>query len=123
VPGAASLAALPRASSTSSVDGYAVKLTHGQLRAGTDARMTFSVTRSGKPVTALQRYLGAYGHLVGLRIPNLAYSHVHPTGEDLKMGSIVFNAELPKAATYRLFLQFRAGGTVHTAPFTITAAR
>jgi hypothetical protein len=122
-PGQASLASLPRASSTSTIDGYTVTLAHGRLRAGTEAQMTFTVTRGGAPVTALQRYLGAYGHLVALRDPNLAYTHVHPTGENLRTGGIAFNAELPSAATYRLFLQFRAGGTVHTAPFTIVVGR
>ncbi|MHB8659588.1 MAG: hypothetical protein ACYC91_16885 [Solirubrobacteraceae bacterium] len=119
VPGSASLASLPSPSSASAVDGYSVSLTHGAFRAGAEAQLKFTITRDGKPVTALETYLGAYGHLVALRKPNLAYAHVHPTGESLKMGSIVFAAELPKAATYRLFLQFQAAGTVHTAPFTI----
>jgi hypothetical protein len=123
VPGSTTLAPLPSPSSTSSVDAYSVTLAHGPLRAGTEAQMTFTVTRDGKPVTTLERYLGAYGHLVALRNPDLAYSHVHPTGDDLKTGSIVFTAELPKAATYRLFLQLQAAGTVHTAPFTIVAGR
>jgi hypothetical protein len=123
VPGKASLAPLPSPASTSSVDGYSVSLAHGPLHAGTEAQLTFAVTRGGKPVAALQRYLGAYGHLVALRKPNLAYAHVHPTGEDLKMGTIIFAAELPKAASYRLFLQFQAGGTVHTAPFTLIVGR
>jgi hypothetical protein len=123
VPGKASPAPLPSPSSTSSADGYSVRLAHGPLRAGAEAQMTFTVTHGGMPVTGLERYLGAYGHLVALRKPNLAYSHVHPNGENLKTGSIVFAAELPNAATYRLFLQFKAAGTVHTAPFTITAGR
>ena len=39
------------------------------------------VTRDGRPVTDLQPYLGAYGHLVALRGGDLAYLHVHPDGE------------------------------------------
>ena len=37
-------------------------------------------TRDGQPVTALQPYLGAFGHLVALREGDLAYLHVHPEG-------------------------------------------
>lgn len=33
---------------------------------------------------------------------------------------ITFSADSPAAGTYRMFLQFRTGGKVHTAPFTAT---
>ena len=39
------------------------------------------VPRTASPVTDLQPYLGAYGHLVALRGGDLAYLHVHPDGE------------------------------------------
>lgn len=83
--------------------------------------MSFTITRSGQPVTALQPYLGAYGHLVALRHPDIAYSHVHPVGQQLRHGQITFDAELPTAGTYRLFVQFRAGSRVHTAAFAVIA--
>ena len=40
--------------------------------------LTLTVTKDGQPVTDLQPYLGAYGHLVALRAGDLAYLHVHP---------------------------------------------
>ena len=80
--------------------------------------MSFEIGRDGEPVRSLQPYLGAYGHLVALHAPDLAYSHVHPVGEDLAAGTIAFDAELAKPGPYRLFVQFRAGGEVHTAAFT-----
>lgn len=64
----------------------------------------------------------SYGHLVALRKPDLAYSHVHPTAEDLKTGAIRFSADFPTAGDYRLYLQFRTNGRVHTAEFTVTVA-
>ena len=118
-PGASTAAALPAPSTTAIADGYRVSLTRpARLVAGKESPLTFRVTRGGRAVTGLQPYLGASGHLVALHAPDLAYSHVHPTGQDLAHGSITFDAELHKAGSYRLFVQFRTGGAVHTAAFT-----
>jgi hypothetical protein len=64
-------------------------------------------------VRDLEPYLGAYGHLVALHAPDLAYSHVHPEGE-----GVAFEADLDPSSRYRLYLQFKHGGRVHTAEFT-----
>jgi hypothetical protein len=117
--------ALPEPQRTVTVDGYTVTLT-GDLRAGTSSKLTLSVTRNGAPVTNLQPYLGAYGHLVALRTADLAYLHVHPDGTPgdgaTKAGpDVTFYAEVPSSGGYRLFLDFQHGGVVRTAEFTATA--
>jgi hypothetical protein len=109
---------LPPVSTTAAVDGYSVRLSHETLRAGKEAQLRFVVTRGGKPVPSFQSYVGHRGHLVALRDGDLAYSHVHPLPQG-GPGEIVFHTELPAARSYRLFLQFKRGGTVHTAPFTV----
>jgi hypothetical protein len=114
-------------STTATVDGYAVRL-DGELVAGRTSKVTLTVTRDGRPVTDLQPYLGAYGHLVALRTGDLAYLHVHPDGEPgdgrTKPGpTVTFYAEVPSAGTYRLFLDFQHGGTVRTAEFTVEGVR
>ena len=119
VPGKVKRVPLPAPSSMSRVDGYSVMSAHGALNAGREEQLTFAVVRSGRPVTDLQPYLGTYGHLVALRKPDLAYSHIHPVADDRRAGTITFDAEFPNAGTYGLFLQFRAEGAVHTAPFTV----
>ena len=122
-PGRATDVPLPRPSLHASVDGYDVELQRpAVLEAGADAQLTFRITRRGRPVTDLEPYLGAYGHLVALHAPELAYSHVHPNGEDRAAGAITFDAELHEPGTYRLFLQFQIRGRVHTAAFTQTAS-
>jgi len=68
------------------------------------------------------RYLGAYGHLVALHAPELAYSHVHPNGEDRAKAAITFDTELHRAGPYRLFMQFQTRGRVHTVAFTQTVS-
>ena len=108
--------ALPAPADTATTStGYDVQLA-GASAAGAESELTFTVTRDGEPV-AVEPYLGAGGHLVALREGDLAYLHVHPTGE-AGGSSIAFATEFPSEARYRLFLQFKHEGEVHTAAFT-----
>ncbi|MDI2131169.1 hypothetical protein [Yinghuangia seranimata] len=114
---------LPEASRTATVDGYTVTL-DGDLSAGSATMLTLSVSRDGKPVTDLQPYLAAYGHLVALRQGDLGYLHVHPQGEPgdgvTPAGpGIGFHTQAPSAGTYRLYLDFQHNGVVRTAEFTV----
>jgi hypothetical protein len=122
VPGDFAPARLHAAASTVVTDGFAVALAHAELRAGTETALRFSVTRNGHPVPSFQPYVGHRGHLVALRAGDLEYSHVHPL-PDGGPGEIVFHTQLPTAGRYRLFMQFKVGGAVHTAPFTVDVQR
>ncbi|HEX6686856.1 MAG TPA: hypothetical protein VF062_29085 [Candidatus Limnocylindrales bacterium] len=102
---------------TTVVGEYTVTL-EGELTPGTASKLTLSVTRAGSPVTDLEPYLGAFGHLVALRDGDLAYLHVHPEESSTAGPQIVFYAEVPSAGTYGLYLDFQHGGTVRTAHFT-----
>ncbi len=127
VPGTLEPAQAPTAdSTTSTVDGYTVTL-DGDLTAGAEAKLTLTVTRDGEPVTDLEPYLGAYGHLVALRAGDLAYLHVHPDGTPddgtTEPGpEVVFYAQVPSPDRYHLFLDFKHEGVVRTAAFTVAAA-
>ncbi|MFG2053857.1 hypothetical protein ACGFI9_07465 [Micromonospora sp. NPDC048930] len=125
VPGALAERPLPAPASSTTVDGYTVTLA-GTPQPGQSSRLTLTVSRDGRPVTDLQPYLGAYGHLVALRQGDLAYLHVHPEGAPgdgrTPAGpAVTFSAEVPSAGTYRLYLDFRHGDAVHTAEFTVVA--
>lgn len=114
-------------SRATTVDGYDVTL-QGDLRVGADTDLTVTVRRDGQPVTTLQPYLGAFGHLVVLRQGDLAYLHVHPTGEDpaqdaVSGPSIPFMTSAPTAGRYLLYLDFKVDGQVHTATFALDAAQ
>ncbi|MEU6089652.1 hypothetical protein ABZ865_23150 [Streptomyces sp. NPDC047085] len=120
-------APLPAPGTTTKVDGYEVSL-HGGLTPAKGSELTLTVTKDGRPVRDLQPYLGAYGHLVALRSGDLAYLHVHPNGEpgdgETKAGpDISFMATAPSTGSYRLFLDFKHNGTVHTAAFTVQAGK
>ncbi|MEU5881101.1 hypothetical protein [Spirillospora sp. NPDC047279] len=124
-PGDYTPAALPEPVRTAKVDDYEVTL-DGTLVPGKTSKLTLTVSKAGRPVTDLQPYLEAYGHLVALRSGDLAYLHVHPDGEPgdgkTRPGpQITFYAEVPSAGAYRLYLDFQHGGTVRTAEFTAVA--
>lgn len=122
VPGAGAQRPLPAPRLHAATDGYDVELQRpAVIEAGNEAQLTFRITRGGRPVRDLEPYLGAYGHLVALHAPDLAYSHVHPNGTDRGAGAITFDTELHARGAYRLFLQFQTRGRVHTAAFTQTA--
>jgi hypothetical protein len=113
---------LAEPASINSLDGYDVTL-QGNPVAGKESELTFRINRAGKPVTDLQPYLGAFGHLVSLRGGDLAYLHNHPAEHaepGMKGGpSIKFMTTFPTAGTYSLFLDFQHAGKVHTAEFTV----
>jgi len=100
--------ALPPPSNVAQTDGYDVALRDD------GRRLRFSVGLGGRLRTDLQPYLGARGHLVVLRAGDLAYAHVHPVNTD----ELAFVTDHLAPGRYRLFVQFRHAGRVHTAAFT-----
>ncbi|GGZ48685.1 hypothetical protein GCM10010387_48800 [Streptomyces inusitatus] len=118
---------LPEETRTARVGEYTVTL-DGELVPGEASDLTLTVSREGRPVTDLEPYLEAYGHLVALRVGDLGYLHVHPEGEpgdgSTEPGpGITFMAAAPSGGTYRLYLDFQHDGVVRTAEFTVRAAR
>ncbi|MBC9735371.1 hypothetical protein [Nocardioides marmotae] len=113
VPGDFEPAPLGEQDLSASVDAYDVNL-GGSFVAGAEATLTATVSRDGE-VVDLEPYLGATGHLVALRAGDLGYLHVHPE-EDA--GRAEFHTAFPSVGTYRLFLDFKHDGVVHTAAFT-----
>ncbi|MET7333440.1 hypothetical protein [Nonomuraea sp. NPDC005650] len=107
-------------SRAATVDDYTVYL-RGDLVPGQASKLTLSVSKDGEPVTDLQRYLGAYGHLVALRGGDLAYLHVHPEDSVTAGPEITFYAQAPSGGEYGLFLDFQHGDQVRTAAFTARA--
>jgi hypothetical protein len=105
--------ALPPAATTATVDGFTVSY---QGTPGTTAVQPLLFTVA--PAAKLERYLGAYGHLVVLREGDLGYVHVHPEPE-LAGGAVKFWLAVPSPGRYRMYFDFQVGGKVHTAQFTM----
>ncbi|MFE7168216.1 hypothetical protein [Streptomyces sp. NPDC057616] len=123
VPGSAAKNPLPAPARSTQVDGYTVTV-KGEPMAGMAHPLTVSVAKDGKPVTDLQPYLDTYAHLTAFHEGDAAFAHLHPTTKvtgDHGGPDLAFHAELPTPGNWRLFLQFRTGGTLHTAALTLRA--
>ncbi|MEU5158511.1 hypothetical protein AB0G74_02690 [Streptomyces sp. NPDC020875] len=117
---------LPETGRTAVIGEYTVAL-DGDLLPAEASDLTLTVSRNGRPVTDLEPYLAAYGHLVALRVGDLGYLHVHPEGEPgdgvtAPGPEISFMATAPTAGAYRLYLDFQHEGVVRTAEFTVRTA-
>jgi len=115
--GAVTWQPLPKPNLVATTDGFKVHLSEGPTEAGKESTLNFVVTRNGHRLQT-QDYLGAKGHLVALRQGDLAFLHVHPAPDTLD-----FDAAFPSPGQYRLFLQFKIDGQVHTAEFTQEVSR
>lgn len=102
--------------------GYKVQLSIAQpVKTKETKQWTFAVTQNGRPVTTLQPYLGAYGHVVELRHNDPDdFFHVHPVTENQPTdGKVVFEGSFPVKGRYTLYAQFNINGSVKTFPITV----
>ncbi|MEV4493631.1 hypothetical protein AB0K04_26375 [Micromonospora coxensis] len=110
---------LPAPATTTTVDGFTVGY-QGVPEVGKALPVRFRVGQGDAPAV-LERYLGAYGHLVALREGDLGYLHVHP--EPTSAGdTVTFWVTAPGPGRYRMYLDFQVAGVVRTAEFTVTVA-
>jgi hypothetical protein len=99
-------------------------------------------TTTGRPITDLQTYLGAFGHSLIMSEDMLDYVHSHsldilaaddddgvpqfviPPGADLEKlrggPDVTFDGLMPKPGRYRAWTQFRRNDTIHTFTTTFT---
>jgi len=70
------------------------------------------------PTEGLERYLGAWGHMLAASDDLIDLIHTHPFLGD-GGPQIQFNVIFPRARTYRIWVQFQRKGIVNTAVFTI----
>ena len=96
-----------------------------------DLVFRFTDASTEAPITDLERYLGAFGHLVILSEDMTEYVHAHPREEMQpdpnapktgRSGSAV-RCVVTKAGRYRAWLQFQRHGKLSTAVFTFGAPR
>lgn len=103
-----------------STDGYAAELTFDQpAQVGASLAVKTTITKDGQPVTNLENYLGALGHMVIISEDTKQYLHVHPLDQADKGPAVGFHTQFEQAGRYRVFLQFNHGGAIHTAAFVV----
>jgi hypothetical protein len=105
--------------------GTHITLTMPEAVAGREQLVTFDVTdeSTGRVVSDLQQYLGAWGHLVVVSADRAVAFHSHPVDAVSSAGgpTVVFQLLFPTAGTYRMWAQFQRHDQVLTVPFTIVA--
>ena len=102
------------------VDGVDVTLSHSPLLPGADCTMTFTLERRGKPVTDLEPFLGAMGHLVMVSEDRGSFVHSHPLEQKAVIGpSVTFNMRFERTGLYKAWGQFQRRGRVITVPFVV----
>lgn len=124
IGGATAQAKTPAPSANLSAEnaGYITKLTtNGSIKTNETVSLSFTVIKNGTPVTSIEPYLGAYGHVVLLRHTDPDdFFHVHPITETKPAdGQVKFEAEFPVKGRYTLYAQFNIDGTVRTFPITV----
>lgn len=104
---------------------YQVQLTPNPtpVTATTSTTLTFALNQAGKPVTNLEKYLGALGHTVVLREGDLEFLHTHALDEDAtnQTGKVDFAVTFPTPGKYKVFSQFQHQGKILTTDFILTA--
>jgi hypothetical protein len=82
------------------------------------SRSTTQVILRVKPGDGLEKYLGAWGHMLVASSDLIDMVHEHPFIAD-GGPQIQFNVTFPRAQTYRVWVQFQRKGVVNTAHFDI----
>ncbi|WP_438350486.1 hypothetical protein ACP8HI_07490 [Paenibacillus sp. FA6] len=111
----------PEATLSQVVDGNHITLSIDHLMANMELKLNFNIkhAQSNKPVTDLQPYLGAVGHVVILSADAENYLHVHPTDEQTSGADAEFMTTFPQSGVYKIWGQFQRNGKVFTVPFVV----
>ncbi len=106
--------------STFAVGPITASMKSGDLVAGHENDITFTLTKSGKAITP-EMYLGALGHVVALNHSDADnFVHAHPVTHEGSDNDIHFAINFPTTGTYTFFAQFQVDGKVATYPFSVT---
>jgi hypothetical protein len=96
------------------------------LRTGDEARITIALTdaQNDAPVSDLQPYLGAWGHLFVLHEGRDEALHAHPDSTATTPGgpAIAFDVMFPRPGTYHLWMQVQRRGAIVTLPFVVSVS-
>jgi hypothetical protein len=102
-------------------NGVSVKLNIDRLAADADSTLSFTFTdeASGRPVSDLQPYLGAIGHVVILSEDGERYVHVHAEEGQGSGPEAVFETSFPGGGIYKIWGQFQRNDRVMTVSYVV----
>jgi hypothetical protein len=81
--------------------------------AGLETKLFFTLD----PAEGLEKYLGAWGHMLAASEDLIDLLHLHPFLAN--GGSVQFNIIFPRAGLYKIWTQFQREGEVNTVVFTV----
>jgi len=107
---------------TRTADGAKVELLNQQSEflGGEEIDLVFRFrnAETDVPITDLQRYLGAWGHLLAASSDLVDMIHTHPAWEE-GGPNVQFNLIFPRPGVHRVWVQFQRQGVVNTAHFDV----
>ncbi|QJD82758.1 hypothetical protein [Cohnella herbarum] len=103
------------------VDGVEISLVNNHPEAGKEMMLNFKLSdaKSKEPITDLEPYLGAVGHVVILSEDTEQYLHVHPMEEKAKGPDAKFMTTFPNTGVYKIWGQFQRNGKTFISPFVV----
>lgn len=104
----------------SKVDGFTVRLSNASdFKTGQTQHLEVSIEKDGKELMEkdLQQYLGASAHIVMIYKSDKEFLHIHPVSDS--RFPVFAQTQIEKAGAYRMWVQFKIDGEVHTSDFTI----
>jgi len=103
------------------VDGVEVTLENDHPQAGEEFELDFKLTDASnkQPITDLEPYLGAVGHVVILSEDTERYLHVHPMDEKASGPDAKFMTTFPQAGIYKIWGQFQRNGKTFVSAFVV----
>ena len=104
--------------------GMRIRLEPEPLRPRRESLLRFVISDvdSGLPVTNLEPYLGAAGHMLIVSSDLSAAVHGHPEGIRSPGPVVTFSPTFPAPGMYKLWVQFQRRGQVVTASFVVTVS-
>jgi hypothetical protein len=121
VPGAWTREPLPR--TRDGEDGTIEIAARGTVAVGNDGRLELEVRDSSGGPVDLGSYQGSSAYVTGFRERTGAAVRMHPLGQPVvgRDGTrLRFHTEFEEAGAYRIFVQVRVEGFLHTVPVTVT---
>jgi hypothetical protein len=102
------------------IDGYTIILVNGKdLRTNTEQSLQFSIEKDSILLEGkdMQSYLGANAHIVMINKTDKDFLHIHPMSDN--RFPIYAETYIKKAGLYRMWVQFKIDGKLHTTDFTV----
>jgi hypothetical protein len=111
---------IPNAPGKVAGTGLNANIAISKAKAAEETKISFSLLDPmDKPVTNLQPYLGAMGHLVVISADGKHYVHAHAVEGKSANGVVEFAAHFTQAGIYKAWGQFQRAGQVYTVPFVL----